>query len=71
MDLSVIKDQLADFGTFIENSIKLVANFGPAAVASWALLDDAIWDAGFDAVTDSLDTVFDAEGKLSSVVLSN
>lgn len=49
MDLSVIKTQLADFGTFVENSLKLVKGLFEAVPAFISLSTSAGWENLVDA----------------------
>ncbi|AKK04004.1 hypothetical protein [Corynebacterium epidermidicanis] len=78
MDLSLIKTQLADFGTFVENSLKLVnALFGikEGEGAVWdfiSLSTKAGWSDLVDADTTKAgyDGLFDKDGGFTSSVVN-
>ncbi|MEJ5927688.1 hypothetical protein WG915_03540 [Corynebacterium sp. H128] len=53
MDINIIKDQLGDFGTFVENSLKIFENLGPAMNNAANLLFADTWTSFFGMFADN------------------
>ncbi|QGU01238.1 hypothetical protein CKALI_01695 [Corynebacterium kalinowskii] len=70
MDLSVLKTQLADFGTLVENSVKFFANIGDAAANALMLLDGDTWTGFFD-MTSSTFEFLSSEDSFTSTEINN
>lgn len=75
MDLSVLKTQLADFGTIVENTIKLFQGLWGtdkepigAVDNALALLDGDTWTGFFENTSSAFEHVFSEDSYTSSAI---